>query len=508
MQKEILIEQRPGQIRMAVLEDHQLVEYDVERERFEGLTGNLYKGRVLNVLPGMQAAFVDIGLGKNAFLYAGDIAVNPSDLQFGSKGKVEVTAELSAKPIQKLVHAGQEILVQVTKEPGGNKGPRVTTHVTLPGRLAVLMPMDAFIGVSRKIEAEEAREALRERAEAVCPAGMGLIVRTAGAQCEQEALARDVEYLSHVWQKIERKARQVTAPALLHREESLLHRVARDMLTDDVACCMLDAETAYHALYDTVSLLAPTQRSCVQLYRGERPLFDFYGIEEKTEKALERKVWLKSGGYLVIDTCEALTAIDVNTGKFVGKQDFSETVFAVNREAAAEIARQLRLRDLGGIIIIDFIDMELAAQRDTILETMRTALRKDRAKTNVVGFTGLGLLEMTRKKLHAPLHTLLKRTCPICHGEGRLLTEETVARRILQVLMRKAAAGQSGPWVVEAEEAAVRQLCALGCPAQVEAYAICAVAKGQDVYTVTAVERTGVPDAARRIPTEAEGAAE
>ncbi|NLG23866.1 MAG: Rne/Rng family ribonuclease, partial [Clostridiales bacterium] len=350
MIKDILLEVGPSQTRLALLEDGDVAELYIERAGSERGTGNILLGRVANVLPGMQAAFVDIGQPKNGFLFAGDIRIDPSE--FGPEADA-LGDQLRRLPIQKLVKSGQEILAQVIKEPGGDKGPRITNHVTLPGRLTVLLPTVNYVGISRRIDDEAERGRLRELAEAARPEGMGLIVRTAAEGAQPEELAHDVEYLKRLWASIVARAAAAKAPALLHRDEGLAHRAVRDMLTDEVRALWVDDKAQFEQLRDAAALISPDLAARVALHDNERPLFALHRVDAALERALSRKVWLKSGGYLVFDYAEALTVIDVNTGKFTGSHSLSDTVFAINCEAAAEIARQIRLRNIGGIIVID-----------------------------------------------------------------------------------------------------------------------------------------------------------
>ncbi|MEA4899459.1 ribonuclease E/G [Bacillota bacterium Meth-B3] len=416
--KQLLLESRAGQTRLALLEDGSLSELYVEREGREKLVGNLYLGRAMNVLPGMQAAFVDIGLSKNGFLYAGDIQLDRRSL---GPDAAALEQALSGQSISKLIRPGQEVLVQVVKEPGGDKGPRLSMNATLPGRMAVLLPTLSYVGVSRRIESPAERDRLRALAERLKPQGMGLIVRTAADGAGEEALARDIAYLVRLWDSIVERARYAIAPSLVHRDLSLTHRAVRDMLLPDVESLTVDGESALTAARAHAAMLSDELPAKIRPHSDSYPLFEAHRIDAQTEKALGRKVWLKSGGYLVFDYAEALTVIDVNTGRYVGRKTLSDTVFEINREAASEIARQLRLRDIGGIIVIDFIDMDLDEHREALLAHFAQALKRDRTKTNLVGLTGLGLVEMTRKKVHQPLHTILTETCPTCQGSGRVV---------------------------------------------------------------------------------------
>lgn len=463
MRKELLVESIAGQTRLAVMEDGDLVELYYEREGHKKLGGNLYKGRVCNVLPGMQAAFVDIGIDKNAFLHAGDIQVDPADLGEGAEA---LTRDLASKPIRSLVRPGQEILVQVIKEPIGEKGPRITSHVTLPGRMVVLLPTVEYVGVSRRIESEEEKTRLRELGESIRPSGMGLIIRTAAAGADAETLRKDVEGLRRLWESLDGKQRHIAAPALLHRDAGLMYSAVRDLLTDDVDTVRVEGESALKELHDAVQLLSPELEEKI-IPEKEGGLFRKFRVDSQAEKALSRRVWLKSGGYLVFDYAEALTVIDVNTGKFVGRHSLSETIFKTNLEAAEEIARQLRLRDIGGIVVIDFIDMEEEEHREQLLACFAQELRRDRTKTNLVGMTGLGLVEMTRKKVRQSLSATLQCTCPLCGGLGRISSDETLASDIYRELTEQPGGAVV---VVQAAPGAAECLESIGAPPHIRAY--------------------------------------
>ncbi|MBR3502910.1 MAG: Rne/Rng family ribonuclease [Clostridia bacterium] len=495
MKKELLIESELGQTRLAILEDGELMECYAERPGQEKLPGSIFVGRVANILPGMQAAFVDIGLEKNALLHAGDIKLNISD--FGADAET-LEKELKGRSIGRMVRMGQEMLVQVVKDPGGAKGPRISSHVTLPGRLAVLLPTVNYIGISRRIDDEATRARLREAAEKYRPEGMGLIVRTAAADAGEEDFARCVESLLRLWRSIQARAAHSKAPALIHRDEGLINWAVRDRLTPDVTRVVAEGETAFRALLDAAETLSPELMDRVELYDGKTPLFDLYRVDAQFDKALKRRVWLGSGGFLIIDHTEALTVVDVNTGKFVGTKNLDDTVYKLNCEAAREIARQLRLRDVGGIIVIDFIDMEEDDHKQGLLALLRQLLRDDRTKTNVVGLTGLGLVEMTRKKIHQPAHQLLGRACPECGGSGFIDSEETVARRILHEL-RARSEGASG-WLVKASAGVAGRLTLIGAPANVNACVLPEAGWPDRRYAIEPVGEGALPARARRLP--------
>jgi ribonuclease G len=431
MAREILVTVDVDETRAAVLEGGELIELAIERPVHERVVGNIYKGRVENVLPGMQAAFVNVGLERNSFLYIDDALPMKGEIddEFG-----EIARKLTIKDV---LRPGQEIIVQVVKEPIGTKGARVTRHVTLPGRFLVLMPNVDYVGVSRRITDEKERERLKQLAVRIKPPEAGLIVRTVAEGAGEQELVQDSSFLVRLWERIRQRAQTGQAPSNLHRDLGLLHRVVRDWLDDDVSQFVIDAKPEYEKALDIVETLSPALKERLKLYsRTDQSLFDFHGVEMEIDKALKKRVWLKSGGYLVIDQTEALTVIDVNTGKFVGTTNLADTVFKTNLEAAREIARQLRLRDIGGIIIIDFIDMEVQEHRQTVLRTLEDALRQDRTRANVLGLTQLGLVEMTRKKSSQNLDEALMRACHYCDGRGKLLSEETMARRVRAEIRR------------------------------------------------------------------------
>ncbi|HWR41574.1 Rne/Rng family ribonuclease [Sporomusa sp.] len=419
MKKSIIANVMPEETRVALLEDGELMEISVERSESGHLVGNIYKGKVKNVLPGMQAAFVDIGRDKNAFLYMGDA------------GRQAACQHLTV---------GQDILVQIAKDAMGEKGPRATISLTLPGRYIVLMPTVDYIGISRRIEDETERERLRQLAEKIRPAGMGVIVRTVAAGKSQDELVNDMAYLTNMWSTLSARVKRINAPALIYRDADLVVRIVRDYLTNDVTEFVIDSQEAYNRVVDLLKYTSPELVGCVRLYEQtagpDGDMFSRFNIDTKLESLRNRRVDLACGGYLVIDYTEALTVIDVNTGKFIGNTNLSETVFQTNLEATAEIARQLRLRDIGGIIIIDFIDMAKAEQRAAVLNALELELKKDRTKSNVLGITNLGLVEMTRKKARQNINGMLYGQCPCCLGRGRIKSPETVVIDIKRELRK------------------------------------------------------------------------
>lgn len=434
MEREIIVDINPYQTRVALIEDGAPTEIHIERRGRERLVGNIYNGRVQNVLPGMQAAFVDVGLERNAFLYAGDIQVDRQDFQFDDTNDVKLNTPCNIKDI---VKTGQDIMVQVLKEPVGTKGARVTTHVTLPGRTLVLMPTVNYVGVSRRIDDEAERSRLKAILEKLKPENMGVIVRTAAQGKPEEDFAADLDFLVRLWGKIQQKSKLVSAPRLLHAEEPLVFRTIRDMFTPDISRLVINDREFCERVKVVAGILSPALKERVVLSEDVgKNLFETYELENVIDKALLRKVWLKNGGYIIIDQTEALTSIDVNTGKYVGVDNLQETITKANCEAAAEIARQLRLRDISGIIIIDFIDMEDMQDKERVLDTLRQELKKDRTKSNVLGITALGLVEMTRKKSRQSISNTLQTVCPYCKGDGKVLSPESVVLRVRRQLIK------------------------------------------------------------------------
>lgn len=492
MQKKLFIETEDARTRVALTEDGELVEYYQERPGSVKLAGNIYMGRVENVLPGMQAAFVDIGLPKNAFMHLDDLPLGRGEVG----EELEKRLAASRRPLRR----GQEIAVQVVKEPGGDKGPRVSAHLTLPGRFAVLLPGVEYVGVSRKITDEGERSRLRALAESCRPEGMGIILRTASKDAPQEAVSRDAAQLADRWQHIAARLQHSTAPALIHQDEDLARRSVRDMLSSEVSEVWTDSE-------ETAASLRPLceGRDLVRLHEHPTPLFAFFNLDSRLEKLCARRVWLKSGGYLVIDHTEALTVIDVNTGKFVGSRSLEDTALAINCEAAEEIARQLRLRDVGGIVVADFIDMTRREDRQALLSCLAEALKRDRSRPQLVEMTQLGLVEITRKKLRQPLYTLSRRPCPRCQGEGTIPSEELLALDALHALRVHAARLKADCWLLTASQAIAGQLLLLDPPRGLNVY-VCAQSGRLDERTL--IEPTSpdrLPDRAKRMTTAKEG---
>ncbi len=430
MTEDILINVAPFETRVAIVSQGALQELHLERTAHRGYVGNVYLGKVARVLPGMQSAFVTIGLERAAFLHIADIREN----------RIERAAGLPQTPIEKLLFEGQNIKVQVIKDPIGTKGARLSTQLSIAGRLLVYLPYDPHIGVSQRIEDETERTRLRELVQSLMPPeeSGGYIVRTQAEDATEEELAADIEYLSKLWNSVQQKARTSSAPTLLHEDLTLAQRVLRDVVNSNTNSILVDSHTTYTQLKQWALEYTPQVADRLTYYEGERPLFDLYNVDDEINRALSRRVDLKSGGYLIIDQTEALTTIDVNTGGFVGGRNFDDTIFKTNLEATHAIARQLRLRNLGGIIILDFIDMENAEHREAVLAELRKALARDRTRVTVNGFTQLGLVEMTRKRTRESLAQLMTEPCPVCQARGTIKTARTVCYEILRELIREA----------------------------------------------------------------------
>ncbi|MDO8915684.1 MAG: Rne/Rng family ribonuclease [Coriobacteriia bacterium] len=413
--REMLISHDPSETRVAVLEDGRLVEYYIERAK-RSVVGNVYLARVKDVLPGMQAAFVDIGLEKNAFLYVDEV-VAPEGIE-----------DLPRRDIQAMLKSGQQIMVQVLKDPMGTKGARVTTDMTLPGRFLVLMPFSDFVGISRKLPEPE-RERLHSIIDDRAPKGVGLIVRTAATGASEKDLLADLEFLQRLWKRVQHQALEALPPEVIYTEMDLALRFVRDVFGEDFRRLLVDDKGVFEKVVSFLKKTSPNLTRQVQLFREKVPLFDYFALNDQVATVLDRAVRLPSGGYIAIDQTEALTAIDVNTGKFTGRKSLEETILKTNLEAAEEVVRQLRLRDIGGIIVIDFIDMEDQFHRAEVFTRLTTAMERDRTKTRVMEISRLGLVEMTRKNVTDGLTDTLTDPCPTCHGQGRVLSEST--RRIM-----------------------------------------------------------------------------
>ncbi|HEU5359851.1 MAG TPA: Rne/Rng family ribonuclease [Candidatus Deferrimicrobiaceae bacterium] len=447
--KLIVINSAPYETRVATLESGILVEFLLERGDDRNIIGNIYKGRVIRVLPGMQAAFVDIGMEKAGFLYAGDFVTPRLDFDDDENGEEDLAEEIDLHvarypqeqhipPIEGVIREGQLLTIQVAKEPLGTKGARITTHITLPGRYLVLLTWSAHIGISRRIEDPEERERLHSIVGKIRLDGMGAIVRTAAEGKTEGELKADMDYLVRHWDTIRKKGEAANAPILIHRELSLPLRAVRDLFTADTDRIVVDSEDEYVRIRDFASQFFPRLRDRIELYQGTQPIFEHYGIEIELARALDKKVWLKSGGYIVIEQTEALTVIDVNTGKYVGRSSLEETTVKINLEAVKEIVYQLRLRNIGGIIIIDFIDMKGEENREKVYQALVDSLRADRSKTTICKISELGLVEMTRKRVRESLARSLSEACPYCSGEGIIKSKKTICYEIFRAFERQA----------------------------------------------------------------------
>jgi ribonuclease G len=491
--RQIIINATPQESRVAIMENARLVEIGIERSRERGIAGSIYKGRVTRVLPGMQAAFVDIGLPKAAFLPGSDLYPSNADEVALSEGGFEANGAAAAPPaerarpaapaqeepsfgprtfppIEERLGKGQDLIVQIAKQPMGSKGARVTSNVSLPGRYLVYLPHSKRVGVSRRIPSEEERERLRQAVEAVAASDGGIIIRTASEGVSKREIQSDLRLLRKLWSQLARKADNLPAPALLHQDLDVILRTIRDASSSEVSRVVVDNRRDHQRILDFIATVMPRWRVRVDLYEHTEPIFERYGIETQIARATERKVWLRSGGYIVIDHTEALTAIDVNTGRFVGQDDHHETALRTNLEAARVIVEQLRLRNIGGLIVIDFIDMESAENRKSVLGALGEALKSDKARANVVGFSELGLIEMTRQRTRESLRQRLCEPCPTCSGIGdvrsvasyayealrRIRREVTMNPAVREVVVRLHPAVAS--FLAEFEPAALREL--------------------------------------------------
>ncbi|MCP5267497.1 MAG: ribonuclease G [Zoogloeaceae bacterium] len=430
MPEQILINFTPQETRVAIMYQGVTQELHIERTSSRGLVGNVYMGKVVRILPGMQSAFIEVGLERTAFLHVADILeARPG----GHNGE-------PPRPIERMLSEGQSVLVQVIKDPIGTKGARLSTQISIAGRMLVYLPQEKHIGVSQRIEAEAERESLREKLNRLVPEDEtgGFIVRTMAEGASEEDLANDVAYLRKSWTELRAKAKTASAPSLIYQELNLGQRVLRDFVNSETVRIAIDSRENFQKLQAFAEVFTPAVCSLLEHYTGERPLFDLFGVEDEIEKALARRVDLKSGGYLIIDQTEAMTTIDVNTGGFVGVRNFDDTIFKTNLEATQTIARQLRLRNLGGIIIIDFIDMDSSEHREAVLAEFNKALARDHTRLTVNGFTALGLVEMTRKRTRESLAHVLCEPCPTCAARGEVKTARTVCYEILRELLREA----------------------------------------------------------------------
>lgn len=429
MSREIIVNVDTRETRVALIESGKLVELHVERE--ERVVGSLYKAKVANVLAGMDAAFVDIGLDRNAFLYVADVLPEMDDERPVARREIQRGVR-----IKDVLKPGQEVLVQVVKGPRGTKGARVSTRVSLPGRYLVLMPDSDNVGVSRKIESDSERDRLKRIGDNIRPLGVGIIVRTEAEGRNEAELRNDLEFLMRMWSQIQDKAAKVSAPGLVHQDLSLIYKTIRDVFGSEVNKMIIDSPVDYEKAIELIELISPKMRSRLFLYDEPEPIFERFAIDQEIESLLRRKVWLKSGGHLTIDSTEALTTIDVNTGKFIGSTSLSDTILKTNLDAVAEIGRQLRLRDIGGIVVIDFIDMSNPKDRAKVVSALEKELHKDRTRTNICHISPLGLIEMTRKRTGETLTEIVTEPCPYCQGRGRVESSSTVSLRIERELRR------------------------------------------------------------------------
>jgi len=430
--EQFLINFTPQETRVALLQQGVVQELHIERTNGRGMVGNVYLGRVVRVLPGMQSAFIEIGLERTAFLHVADIwSERPGGNGYGSH---------ETRPIERILSEGQSLMVQVQKDPLGTKGARLTTQISIAGRLLVHLPQDTHIGISQRIGDEAEREKLRARIQALLPADQpgGYILRTVAADASDDELAADIAYLRRIWREIKSRSVGALPPTVLHHDLTLAQRVLRDLVSSETTGVIIDSRENFQKLQSFAHEYVPQVTDRLQHYTGERPLFDLHGVEDEIQNALARRVDLKSGGYLIFDQTEAMTTVDVNTGGYVGSRNFDDTIFKTNLEAAQTIARQLRLRNLGGIIIADFIDMEDEEHKAAVLAEFNKALARDHTRITVSGFTQLGLIELTRKRTRESLAHVLCEPCPTCGGRGEVKTAKTVCYEVLRELLREA----------------------------------------------------------------------
>jgi len=452
MSNELIINSRPHETRVALVENGVVVELHIERKTGKELVGNIFQGKVVRVLPGMQAAFVDVGLDRTAFLYVSDVykdfldiekimlenhsADEGIDLHDSGAPHSESFRNVSYQ-IEDLLREGQNIMVQVAKEPVGNKGARLTSHISIPARHLVLMPTVNHIGISRRIEDREERERLKGIIQEIRPNDLGFIVRTVGESASKEKLKSEMDFLVKLWANIQTKMERRASPGLLHKDLSISLRAIRDLFTREVDRLIIDSKEEYENIMEFIVAFAPKLKYSIQLYEECEPIFDALGFEMEISRALQNKIWLKSGGYIVIELTEALAAVDVNTGSYVGKRNLEETILKTNLEAVKEIAYQLRFRNIGGLIVIDFIDMEKKSNRERVFLALKDALKKDKAKTTILRMSDLGLIEMTRKRSRANLNMLMTEPCFYCEGRGTLKSKRTICYELFRELERE-----------------------------------------------------------------------
>lgn len=435
MSNDIIINACSVETRVALMINNQLVELHLERNKDRGIVGNIYKGRVVRVLPGMQAAFVDIGMDRAAFLYVRDVVDDFDELKLDD---AKTFFHRDEQPIQDLLQEGQEVLAQVSKEPIGLKGAQITSHISLAGRYLVHLPAARKLGISRRIESEKKRAQLKSIMAKILPEDHGgFIVRTASENREEKDLKTDMDYLVQTWEDIQNRKKNKPAPSLIHQELPLAMRAVRDLFTDDFDRLIVDNADLYEDLLELLDRMLPQSKSAVHLYEYDEPIFDHYNIELEISKALDRKVWLKSGGYISIDQTEALTSVDVNTGRYVGQRNFDETIFKTNLEAVKEVVYQLRLRNIGGLIIIDFIDMERRSDQEKVFHALDKALKNDKMKTTILKISELGLVEMTRKRVRENLTQVLCEPCPYCEGRGYIKSKHSVCYELFREIRKE-----------------------------------------------------------------------
>ncbi len=448
MYKKIVINVADHETRVALLEDGNIAELFIEQGDASDIAGNIYKGKVQRVLPGMQAAFVDIGLKQAAFIYVSDVIggnYSPIEDLLDNNNITEeyipynsnISSIRRDRHIEELITEGQEIMVQAAKAPMGSKGARLTTHISLPGRFLVLMPASDHIGISRRIEDDTERNRLKATIESIRENNFGYIVRTAAEGIQEEKLKYEMGFLNNLWESLQQKYQTAPAPYLLHKEVAVSLRAVRDLLLHEAEKLIIDSRSGYESILNFLDEFMPSLKDSVELYEGLEPIFDSFNLEADISRALKKKVWLKSGGYIVIEHTEALVAIDVNTGRYVGKYNLEETILKTNLEAIKEIAYQIRLRDIGGIIIIDFIDMEKKSNQEKVFNALKEALKKDRSKTHVLPISELGLIQMTRKRIRKPLTRILCEPCFYCDGEGYLISKQTICSNIYREILRE-----------------------------------------------------------------------
>ncbi len=439
MASELIINVTFSETRIAFLENGVLTEFFLEKKNDKSIVGNIYKGKVVRILPGMDAAFVDIGLEKSAFLYVGDLVVDA--MMYEEFEEIGVPVE-SNERIEGVIEEGQEIIVQVSREPIGHKGTRVTSRITLPGRLLVLMSATEHVGVSRRIEDEDERKRLATLLKGMCPKGFGLIARTACEGKKEDELLADLDFLRRMWESIQGKARKMRAPSILHQDMRLIFRVIRDLHAHGLKKIIVDDYVLFKKIEEFLKEYLPEEQCEIEYFDEKEDLFEFYRLEVEISKLAHKKIWLKSGGYIVFDYTEALTVIDVNTGKYLGKRGLEDTILRTNLEAVKEIAYQIRLRNVGGIIVVDFIDMERKDSREIVFQALLDALKKDRIKTFAYPISELGLVQLTRKRTRENMVTMLTESCPTCDGSGYVKSRFTVCYEVLRDLRTAARKGE------------------------------------------------------------------